>query len=230
MEQHFGGDARVAEGAVAIDRRNPEVTGERVQRAPAQRRQETARQAQGAEEVAGDRFAEDLAPRSVEKSAIEARIVRHHHVLARELRILRQHRLDRRPSRQHLVANAGQAGDETRQRPARIDQRLKAVDHLPARDFHRADLDDRVSAPRTATGGFQVDDHEGRLFERFGEALVHARTPPLQLDIEGETLVIAEQRRKEARSELGIRPRPGENQIDQLPHRGAGRSVQQIVV
>ena len=62
-------------------------------------------------------------------------------------------------SRDHRVGDAGEDGDERRDRLGRVDQGLELAEHLAAAHLDRADLGD-AALGRAAAGGLEVDDDE----------------------------------------------------------------------
>ena len=87
--------------------------GERVEAFALERRHETARHPQRAEDGIVQPDAEDAAELEIEEGKIERRVVRHHHRVAQKIAKRGQHLLDPRRLAHHLVADRGQAGNES---------------------------------------------------------------------------------------------------------------------
>jgi hypothetical protein len=136
----------------------------------------------------------DGEPRRVEEAEIEAGVVGHEHAAGREIDEARQHCVDARLLGEHRVGDAGQSGDERRQPPAGVHELREAIDHSPAGDLQRADLDDAVPARRRAARRLQVDDHPRRRVERLRQRRVRRRDPAIGRGAEREARIGTEQR------------------------------------
>ena len=106
--------------------------------------------------------------RRLEEADVEGRVVRHQHGVAGELEERRQDAVDARGVGDHAVGDAGEDGDERRDRLGRVDQRLELAEHLAAADLDRADLGD-VAPAGAAAGGLEVDHDEGDRRQRGAE-------------------------------------------------------------
>jgi hypothetical protein len=95
----------------------------------------------------------------LEEADVVRRVVRHQDGAPEELQQGGQHRLDRRGGPQHRLGDAGQDGDERRQRRTRVDQRRELAEPLAGTHLDGADLGD-AGAVRRAAGGLQVEHHE----------------------------------------------------------------------
>ena len=176
--EHLGRRGRVGVRAVHRFGVGAEVRGERVQ---AQVRNvvahEPARQPDRVDpavrQAAGSRCGE----RGVEEPAVEADVVPDDHRVAEELEQRRQQLFDRGRGRDHRLGDAGEHGDERRDRDARVHERVEPAEQLTAAQLQRADLGDAVER-RRAAGGLEVDDDERDLRERgrrvSGGGAVHA--------------------------------------------------------
>src|SRR5262249_14917007 len=76
----------------------------------------------------------------------------------------------------------------------------------------------------------EVDDDEGGLGEAAHQRVVDARTPARVGDVEAEAAVVAEERGDETGAELGIPALRGEDEVEQLRRRRAGRAVGEVLV
>ena len=83
----------------------------------------------------------------LEEADVERRVVRHEHGVAGELEERRQDAVDARGVGDHAVGDAGEDGDERRDRLGRVDQRLELAEHLAAAHLDRADLGDVRTRP-----------------------------------------------------------------------------------
>ncbi len=101
-----------------------------------------------------------LRARRLEETHVVRRVVGHQHRVGEELQEGRQHRLDRRRRGDHRLGDAGQHGDEGRDRLPGVDQGAQRAELHAAADLHRADLGD-PAAIGGAAGGLQVHHHEG---------------------------------------------------------------------
>ncbi len=161
--EHLRGRLGVGEGPVdradagvgpRRERRQVVAAGPPVEQAP--------RQHQRVEPRLGEVPARQPAPLVVEEPEVEGRVVRDEHVLAGERGEALERLGDVGTPLHHAVVDAGELGHDRRDRPARVDQRLEALDHLEAPHPHGADLGDLRVAGRAA-GGLQVDDAERRV-------------------------------------------------------------------
>jgi len=165
--QHVDGRTGVLERAVVRRGRRPEDAGERRQLAVRclVTGERAAREQGGVDDrEPGPRLAEPFGA-GLEEADVERRVVRDEHAAAGELEERRQHRRDRRRARHHHVGDAGEHGDERRDRAVRAHQRLELAEHLAGLHLHRADLGD-LAVGRRAAGGLEVDDDERDLAER----------------------------------------------------------------
>ena len=78
----------------------------------------------------------------LQEAQVERSVVRDEHAVAGELEERRKDRVDARRGGHHGVRDAGEHGDEGRDRLARIDEGLEFADDLAAANLHGADLGD----------------------------------------------------------------------------------------
>ena len=183
--------------------REPEMFGQRVEPAPAQRRREAAREPERAQHRVLEPHPEDPAELEVEKREIELRVVRDHHRVAQKIAERRQHALDRRRARDHLVGDRRKPRDKGRDRPARTHQRRERFRH--PRTFHpaRADFGDRAGAG-TAAGSLEIDHHVAAPFQRHLQRLMRAQRPHRARGVEDEIRIGVEQAMDDTRAEFGV--------------------------
>ena len=169
--QHLGRRLRVGERAVDRLGRDAEV---------ARQRGEPEVRNLVAHESPRDRERVDVAvrearstrrdQRGVEERDVEADVVADDHRVADELEQRGEHLFDARRGQHHRLGDAGEHGDERRDRHAGVDERLEAAEAFAAAQLHRADLGDRAVARRGA-GGLEVDDDERDLGEGLPEVV-----------------------------------------------------------
>ena len=213
LKKDLDGHARVAERAVSIDDRNTEVSGQRVERAPAQARQEAAGQAQRAAAGLFEDLAAQRQARGIQERDIEAGVVGDEHGAGRELDETRQHHRDGRPLGQHVLGDAGELGDEVGQAASGVYELGELSDDATALDAQRADLDDAVAAARRAAGGLEVDDDEWGLVEAAGERGMGGGDPTPGRLVKREARVAGEESADEARAELLVGARLREDEV-----------------
>ncbi len=96
---------------------------------------------------------------------VERGVMRHQHAAPAELQESGQHRVEAGRVMDHRLGDAGDRHDRGRYAALRIDQRGELAEHFATADLDGADLGHRVLVA-VATGGLQVDDHEGHRVQR----------------------------------------------------------------
>ena len=180
--QHVDRRPRVGQRPVVGRRRRPEDLGQRRQLAVGGvvARDHPPRHQRGVEDL-------ERRPRPAlhlgevaQEADVERRVVGHQHAAARELEERRQRRLDRRRVGHHRVGDAGQHGDERRDRGVRVDQGLELAQDLAAAHLDRADLGDHRARRGGPARGLEVDDAERHLAQRPAELVESALRLPLR--------------------------------------------------
>ena len=220
--EDLGGDLGIGQRAVAIEARDAELGGHRVERAAAHVGQETSREADGADDRGVERRAG-----GAQVTRVEVGVVRHEHGASRELDEARQDFGEGRSAGDHGIGDPGEPHDEGLDRPAGVHEAHEALPDAAARDPRRADLDDAVA--RTA-GRLEVDDHEVDLGERALERIARAGAPAPLDGVEAEARVRTEERGQEPVAEIRVAAARDEDEIEQLLGRRPGGPVGQILV
>ncbi len=163
----------------------------------------------------------------LEEAEVERRVVRDEHGPAAELQEGGQRLVEPGRAGDHRVGDAGQHGDERRDRAARVDQGLELTDHLAAADLDRADLGD-VARQVGAAGGLEVDDDEGHLAQRPAQLverrLVRDGERPGPAGEHGADARCALRHRRAATPRPGVRAGPAPSRRRGPPARARRRS------
>ncbi len=164
--EHLRGRLRVRQRSVAGSGCHPEEVGERreadpvhaaIEQAAGERRGAKRRLRQPAA------FAPPQLP--LEEALVEAGVVRNQRCLGGKDDEAAEHGRDAGRVPQVALAQPGQTGNRLRERNARIDKGLEAVDQLERLDADRAQLADPAGL-RREPGRLQVEDHELRLLQQ----------------------------------------------------------------
>ena len=152
---------RVIHRAVVIVQRNAHRLCHRIQLETVQARQKKTCHRHG---IGNGKLPADSLKFTVplDKTHIEACVVRHHDGPLTELHKLRQHRLDHRSVKHHTVVDMGQLFDPERDRRLRVDEGGKPVHDFSRLHTDGSDLDDLVHH-RRETGGLNIKDHIGSI-------------------------------------------------------------------
>ena len=127
--------------------------------------QDAAGQLGGVEVLVGRPGDAEARTPAAQEAEIERRVVSDEHRALAEGEERRQCLVEAGGAGHHRVGDAGEHGDERRDRTARVDQGLELPEDLTAADLDRADLGD-VAGQVRPTGGLEVDDDEGHLAQR----------------------------------------------------------------
>ena len=111
--------------------------------------------------------------RGAQERHVEADVVADEHRVAHELEQRREHRLDPWGWRDQGIREPGEDGDDRRDRPAGVDERLERAEALATADLHRTDLGDDVAGP-VATGRLEIEHAERDIGERRPEVVERA--------------------------------------------------------
>ena len=179
--QDVDGRAGVGEGSVVRRRAGLEDAGERRQLAVGRvvARHDPARQPCGVDHLERRPRPALLEGEVPQEADVERRVVGDQHRAGGELEERREGRLDRGRVGHHRVGDAGQDGDERRDRGVRVDQGLELAEDLAAADLHRADLGDHRAGFGRPAGGLEVDDAERDVAQRPAELVEAALRLPL---------------------------------------------------
>ena len=114
--------------------------------------------------------------RSVQEARVEAEVVADDHRAPDELEQRREDLVDLRGGQHHRFGDAGEHGDERRDRLTRVHERVEDAEALATLVLHRTDLGDRAVVRRGARG-LEIQHDERDLGER-GRQVVEAGAVP----------------------------------------------------
>jgi hypothetical protein len=217
-------DARIRERAMAVPARDAERAGHGVERTAAEPGEQAAREPERADARPVEAEARQRALRGIEVAHVERGVVGDRHVVADELEKCRQRVGDARRGGDHLVRDAGEAGDERRDALPGVHERRERLRETSVDDADGADLDDpRRTGP--AARRLEVEHDEARRPERSREGVVDARAPASGRGVEREPLVRAEHGREKSPPELRVAAGRGEDEAEELFARRARRTL-----